>query len=42
MMLYVTCSRAKENLIVYIHKPTEATLARAREWFGDTNVSLVG
>lgn len=42
MMLYVTCSRAKENLIVYIHKPTQETLARAREWFGDTSVSLVG
>ncbi|MDY0945268.1 AAA family ATPase [Frigoribacterium sp. CFBP9039] len=42
MMLYVTCSRAKKNLLVYIHKPAEATLAQAREWFGDTNVNLVG
>lgn len=42
MMLYVTCSRAKENLLVYVHQPNETTLARAREWFGEDNVECVG
>ncbi|WP_309130847.1 UvrD-helicase domain-containing protein [Brevibacterium sp.] len=42
MMLYVTCSRAKENLLVYVHKPTLATLATAEEWFGVGNVLAVG
>lgn len=38
MMLYVACSRAKENLIVYIHQPKPETLSRAKEWFGSENV----
>ena len=38
MMLYVACSRAKENLIVYIHQPNPETLSRAKEWFGSENV----
>lgn len=41
MMLYVACSRAKENLLVYVHLPQEATLLRAREWFGAENVVQV-
>ncbi|MGO2747360.1 UvrD-helicase domain-containing protein [Microbacterium sp.] len=42
MMLYVTCSRAKENLIVYVHKPAAGTLARAKDWFGIDAVECVG
>jgi len=42
MMLYVTCSRAKENLLVYAHRPSQTTLSRAREWFGEENVVGVG
>lgn len=42
MMLYVTCSRAKENLIVYAHAPSPGALRQAREWFGDENVLPVG
>ncbi|WP_311215202.1 MULTISPECIES: UvrD-helicase domain-containing protein [unclassified Arthrobacter] len=41
MMLYVTCSRAKQNLVVYAHDPSETTLARAREWFGEDSVLCV-
>lgn len=41
MMLYVTCSRAKENLIVYAHNPNAVTLARANEWFGGDNVIAI-
>lgn len=42
MMLYVACSRAKENLIVYAHSPTTATIERAKEWFGENYVVAVG
>lgn len=42
MMLYVTCSRARENLVVYVHKPSSDTLLQATEWFGAENVMSVG
>jgi len=41
MMFYVACSRAKQNLIVYAHHPTAATIARAQEWFGVDSVRCV-
>lgn len=41
MMLYVTCSRAKKNLVVYAHEPSDKTLERAKEWFGEGNVVCV-
>jgi len=41
MMLYVACSRARKNLIVYAHQPNEMTLARTKEWFGEDNVVCV-
>lgn len=41
MMLYVTCSRAMKNLVVYAHEPSESTLSRAREWFGSDDVVCV-
>jgi len=37
-MFYVSCSRAKRNLVVYYHKPSENVLEKARLWFGDENV----
>lgn len=33
-IFYVCCTRAKKNLVVYYHNPTDAVLERAREWFG--------
>lgn len=42
MMLYVTCSRAKENLVVYVHRPGADMLRQAAEWFGAENVLPVG
>ena len=37
-IFYVCCTRAKENLAVYYHKPSNEVLAKAREWFGSDNV----
>jgi DNA helicase-2/ATP-dependent DNA helicase PcrA len=40
-IFYVCCTRAKENLIVYYHNPSDQVLATARTWFGDGNVREV-
>lgn len=40
-MFYVCCSRAKSNLVVYFPDPTENTIAKANEWFGEENVKIV-
>jgi DNA helicase-2/ATP-dependent DNA helicase PcrA len=40
-LFYVCCTRAKENLAVYYHNPTETVLRKAKEWFGNDNVVLV-
>lgn len=37
-IVYVCCSRAKNNLIVYYPKPTAAIIERAKELFGVDNV----
>ena len=37
-IFYVCCTRTKEKLAVYYHKPTAAVLAKARELFGIHNV----
>ena len=37
-IVYVSCSRAKDNLIVYYPKPTSSVLERAKELFGEGNV----
>jgi DNA helicase-2/ATP-dependent DNA helicase PcrA len=41
-LFYVCCTRAKRNLVVYYHQPTEASLARARVLFGGMNVKEFG
>lgn len=40
-IFYVCCTRAKENLAVYFHHPSEATINKAKEWFGTENVYSV-
>lgn len=40
-MFYVCCSRAKKNLIVFYHKPSDAVLDKAKDWFGSENVQEV-
>jgi len=39
-IFYVCCTRAKENLAVFFHSPTEDVdvINKAKEWFGDSNV----
>jgi len=41
-LFYVCCSRAKENLVVYYSKPSDASIQQAKEWFGEENVIEVG
>ena len=40
-IFYVCCSRAINNLVVYYPSPSTAVLAKAKEWFGESNVHLV-
>lgn len=37
-IFYVCCTRAKENLAVFYHKPSANVIAKAQEWFGENNV----
>ncbi len=37
-LFYVCCTRTKENLAVFFHKPSASVLSKAQEWFGDDNV----
>lgn len=40
-IFYVCCTRTKEKLAVYYHRPSEKILAKAREWFGTENVKQI-
>lgn len=40
-IFYVCCSRAKDSLVVFYHKPSAAVITKAREWFGNDNVREV-
>lgn len=40
-IFYVCCTRAKKNLVVYYHNPSESVVETARQWFGQDNVKLV-
>ncbi|WP_031480467.1 ATP-dependent helicase [Maridesulfovibrio frigidus] len=37
-IFYVCCTRAKEDLAVYFHSPSEAVVNQAKIWFGEDNV----
>lgn len=37
-IFYVCCTRAKENLAIFFHKPNQNVIAKARQWFGEENV----
>lgn len=37
-IFYVCCTRAKENLAVFFHNPDLQVIAKAKAWFGDSNV----
>jgi DNA helicase-2/ATP-dependent DNA helicase PcrA len=40
-MFYVCCSRAKKNLVVFYHKPSDNVLDKAYDWFESDNVQEV-
>jgi DNA helicase II / ATP-dependent DNA helicase PcrA len=37
-LFYVCCTRSKENLVVYYHNPSHASINTAKNWFGKENV----
>ncbi len=37
-LFYVCCTRSKENLVVYYHNPSQASIDTAKNWFGEDNV----
>ncbi len=37
-IFYVCCTRTKENLAVFYHKPSKEVLSKAEEWFGIDNM----
>lgn len=37
-IFYVCCTRAKDNLAVYYHQPSDDVLNKAKEWFGIENI----
>jgi DNA helicase-2/ATP-dependent DNA helicase PcrA len=37
-IFYVCCSRAKNNLVIFYHKPSAAAITKAKELFGNDNV----
>ena len=37
-LFYVCCTRAKENLAIFFHKPDEEIINKAKEWFGEENL----
>ena len=40
-LFYVCCTRSKEKLAIYFNSPSDAVIAKAKEWFGEANVILV-
>ncbi|MBU1311258.1 MAG: ATP-dependent helicase [Gammaproteobacteria bacterium] len=40
-IFYVCCTRAKENLSVYYHQPSQDVLDKAKEWFGVENMHKI-
>lgn len=40
-IFYVCCTRAKERLTVFYHKPSSEVIEKAKEWFGEGNVKEI-
>lgn len=40
-IFYVCCTRAKENLAVFYHNPSQSVIDKAKLWFGVDNVSEI-
>lgn len=41
-IFYVCCTRAKEDLVVYYHKPSQVVIDQAAKWFGKANIKNIG
>lgn len=37
-IFYVCCTRAKDNLVLFFHNPSETIINQAKNWFGEENV----
>lgn len=37
-LFYVCCTRAKENLVVFYHNPSNEVIEKAKVWFGEKNI----
>lgn len=40
-LFYVCCTRAKENLAIFFHKPEEQVINKAKEWFREGNTICI-
>lgn len=40
-IFYVCCTRAKDNLIIFHHNPSESVLNTAKRWFGIENIHKI-
>lgn len=40
-IFYVCCTRAREELVVYFNGPSAASIEKAKQWFGEDNVTCV-
>ncbi|XOS90600.1 3'-5' exonuclease [Brevibacillus laterosporus] len=40
-IFYVCCTRAKDNLVVFFHDPSEIIIKQAINWFGEENVQMI-
>lgn len=40
-IFYVCCTRAKENLAVFFHNPSQDVINEAKKWFGDGNIKKI-
>lgn len=38
-LFYVCCTRSKEKLAIYFNSASDAVIAKAKEWFGEDNVT---
>lgn len=40
-IFYVCCTRAKDNLVLFFHNPSETIINQAKNWFGEENVKKI-
>lgn len=40
-LFYVCCTRARDNLVVFFHNPSDLIVNQAKDWFGEDNVKMI-